>query len=285
MAGSQLFLRLLGQELRRARDAREIDQRDAADQVHLTGTQLSRIEKGRSMPKGLYVTTLCAYYGLNAKDTKSMTRLFELASKPPWWTHLGPRPESTEGLLWLEAAAWSIRVYELYSIPGLLQTAAMAEAINKAVDIGISENQQETGVDLRMQRQDKVWGREEPPKMICVIDEAALLRLPGRPEVRRAQISRLIDPPPTVSVHVLPFYAGPTPSTGAYNVFSIDLGSSEPTRAVHVDGSTVGQATIVESEEQVRPFELAFEGTFRAALSQEDSARVLYKKMEEIQDD
>jgi hypothetical protein len=60
-----------------------------------------------------------------------------------------------------------------------------------------------------MSRQE-ILDRENPPKVWAILDEGALRRVIGGPEVMRAQLSHLIDmcDHPAVTLQILPFSAG-----------------------------------------------------------------------------
>jgi hypothetical protein len=72
----------------------------------------------------------------------------------------------------------------------------------------------ERHVALRMQRQDLLT-REGAPRFWVVMDETAVRRHVGGPEVMRAQIDKLLDIAklPNVTLQVAPFAAGPHPGT------------------------------------------------------------------------
>jgi Domain of unknown function (DUF5753) len=75
-------------------------------------------------------------------------------------------------------------------------------------------------VELRLRRQ-RVLARDDPPTLWAVVDEAALRRLTGGPEVMRAQIDHLIDVAERrhVVLQVVPFHLGG--HAGAGGPFSI----------------------------------------------------------------
>jgi len=75
-------------------------------------------------------------------------------------------------------------------------------------------------VQLRLGRQ-TLLEREDAPRLWAVVDEAALRRPVGGPEVMRAQLERLIEATklPNVTLQVLPFGAGAHPAmVGAFSV-------------------------------------------------------------------
>ncbi len=132
------------------------------------------------------------------------------ANEPGWWRAYGDAfPTWFEQHLGLEEATSLIRTYEVQFIPGLLQTAAYAEAVirlGRPVDTPDSIQRR---VELRMTRQELLT-RPGAPKLWVVVDEAALRRPLGGTEVMREQLRHLIETSalPNVTLQVLPFHVG-----------------------------------------------------------------------------
>jgi hypothetical protein len=78
----------------------------------------------------------------------------------------------------------------------------------------------ERRVTLRLGRQ-QLLRRPDGPRLWAVVDEAALRRPAGGPEVMRAQLERLIDAArlPNVTLQILPLGAGAHPAmVGAFSI-------------------------------------------------------------------
>jgi hypothetical protein len=122
----------------------------------------------------------------------------------------------------LEGAASLIRSYDPHFVPGLLQTEEYARAVLTSGAVGqTSPDDIERHVALRMQRQDLLT-RQDAPRLWVVMDETALRRPVGGPEVMRAQIDKLLDATglPHVTLQIAEFSAGPHPGTyGPFVVF------------------------------------------------------------------
>jgi hypothetical protein len=88
---------------------------------------------------------------------------------------------------------WSRRdVWAPTIIHGLLQTERYAHAM-AAVYPGVSDNIVAARLASRMQRQQRVLYRNDPPDIHVIIDEAALYRRVGSAEVMAEQMSRLLE--------------------------------------------------------------------------------------------
>jgi hypothetical protein len=62
-------------------------------------------------------------------------------------------------------------------------------------------------VAARMERQ-RILERNQPPELSAILDEAALRRPVGGPEVMRGQLAHLTMRRPTVAIQVIPLTAG-----------------------------------------------------------------------------
>jgi hypothetical protein len=116
-------------------------------------------------------------------------------------------PDWFETYLGLEAAAATIRSFEVQFVHGLFQTADYARAVLGRKTAPPDEI--ERRVALRLKRQD-LLGRPNPPRIWSVMDEAVLRRPVGGPAVMRAQFRHLIEVAglPRVTLQVVPFASG-----------------------------------------------------------------------------
>lgn len=280
---SVLHKRLLGRGLEELRTSASVSLEKAAEQIARSSTSVWRFEQGKTMIDALQLKTLCTLYGASAEQRGRLENLRELARRPAWWSHLGPRPTATAGLLSMEDIAWRIREFDHSTIPGLLQTSSYARAIIEAIEPANSRPENEAAIALRMERQAKVWDGPEPPEALFLIDEAALWRMPGTPEERRAQLDRLRTPPPSVTLQIVPFSAGPHPSLGTYLIFDLNL-DAEDARGVYVEGSAAQKGYVTEDEAHIDAYELVFEQTRGMALTPKLSEERLLEMTREISD-
>jgi hypothetical protein len=126
-----------------------------------------------------------------------------------WWrSYSEVLPDWVEPYLDLESSAEFIRNFEVQSIPGLLQTENYAKA---QIRLGAAPGADDVArrARARMTRQD-ILRRDNPPRLWAVIDEGALRRPIGGPDVMREQVRHLIDMAahPAVTLQVLPFDVG-----------------------------------------------------------------------------
>jgi transcriptional regulator with XRE-family HTH domain len=107
-----------------------------------------------------------------------------------------------------EDRAATLRVWMPSIIDGLAQTQDYARALLSA-EPGISGETSENRLTARMARQRRVLGREQPPSVTLLVDESALYRLVGSPEVMAAELDRLsaVAAMRTVTLQVMPSIA------------------------------------------------------------------------------
>nr|WP_203935866.1 helix-turn-helix transcriptional regulator [Planosporangium mesophilum] len=221
-SGPTVLRMLLGAQLRRLREAKGVSREDAGWEIRGSESKISRMELGRVGFKVRDVADLLSLYGID--DGQERERLLALARQsntPGWWHRYSDvLPSWFQAYLGLEAAATLIRAYEVQFIPGLLQTKEYARAVVLLGHRGADSAEIERRVNLRMARQ-QLLGRQDPPRLWAVVDEAVLRRPIGGHEVMRAQLEALIDAAklPNIRLQVIPFDAGGHAAAGG--AFSI----------------------------------------------------------------
>ncbi len=205
------YRRRVRDTLREARDRAELTQRQAADHLDWSLSKLVRIEAGAV---GISTTDLQALLKLYKIDdpaqTSNLVAMARFGKRSPWFSKYQSVISSAFGeYLGYEGSASSIRGFQPLTIPGLLQTKDYA----RAIVLGSGAPDPDKIVELRMERQ-RLLERDQRPTIIYVIDEAALHREVGGPEVMRQQIRHLVDllSGPRLSVRIIPFSAGAHPS-------------------------------------------------------------------------
>jgi transcriptional regulator with XRE-family HTH domain len=202
---------LLGSQLRRLREAAGITPEQAGYEIRASRSKISRLENGRIGLKSRDITDLLTLYGVTDEDLRSkFLALVRQANAPDWWTPYSDiLPDWFETYLGFEAAAATIRSFEVQFVHGLFQTEAYARAVARRGRKSAPADEIERRVALRLKRQD-LLSRPNPPRIWSVMDEAVLRRMVGGPAVMRAQFQRLIKVAefPHVTLQVVPFASG-----------------------------------------------------------------------------
>jgi len=213
---------LLGSQLRRLRESCAISREDAGYAIRASESKISRMELGRVSFKERDVADLLSLYGLSGgAERETLLALVREANKSGWWhSYNDVLPNWFQTYMGLEEAAALIRTYEVQFIPGLLQCDEYARAIFAQNRPALADDEIERRVALRARRQ-KLLTAGRGPKLWAVIDEAALRRPVGGPEVMRAQLEHLVDLAqlPSVVLQVMPFRFGAhAGESGAFSV-------------------------------------------------------------------
>jgi len=222
-AGGPTVLRiLLGAQLRRLREAAGVSREDAGYHIRASGSKISRMELGRVSFKERDVTDLLEYYGVrDPAQVESLIQLTRDANAQPWWQrYQDVVPDWFQVYVGLEEAAQLIRVYEMQFVPGLLQTEEYARAVVAQGAPGLEPEEVDRRVALRMGRQ-KLFNKDNAPRLWAIVDEAALRRPMGGRDVLAAQIERLMDAvgEPNITLQIMPFrYGGHAAEGGAFTI-------------------------------------------------------------------
>jgi len=213
---------LVGAQLRRLRTEMGLSREEAGEAIRASEWKIHRLENGQVGFKERDIIDLLRLYEVtDPDDVAAFLLLIREANTPGWWQHYGDvLPRWFRTYVDLESAATLIRTYEGQFIPGLLQTDDYMRAVIGGAQLEESSEEMGRRVRLRMARQ-TLLTREHPPRLWAVVDEAAMRRPVGGPEVMRGQLERLIDASklPNVTLQVLPFAVGA--HSGMPGAFSI----------------------------------------------------------------
>ncbi|GAB1335035.1 helix-turn-helix transcriptional regulator [Streptomyces sp. E-15] len=240
---------VLGRRLLDLRERAGLKREEAARVLRVAPATIRRMETAEVALKIPYLQLLLKAYGVPEDEAELFVQLAEEANLPGWWQRFHDiLPGWFSMYVSLEGAAALIRSYEPHFVPGLLQTEDYARAVLKSGAIGqTSPEDIERHVALRMQRQELLT-RPDAPRFWAVMDETALRRQVGGPEVMRAQIDKLLEATKLahVTLQVAPFANGPHPGTyGPFVLFRFAMSelpdmvySEYLTGAVYLDART-----------------------------------------------
>ncbi|MEU4730542.1 helix-turn-helix transcriptional regulator [Streptomyces sp. NPDC023588] len=212
--------RRLGAELRRLRQASGLKSTEVAGRLMVSQPKISHLENGRRTISPRDVRDLCEMYGVT--DRQVIDSLMEMAresGRPGWWNRYGDLPNSV--YIGLETDAASLHAYAPLVIPDLLQTPAYAAAvIEETIPLHTAE-QAAARLKVRLRRQHRIYAPACPLRLRVVLDETALRRVVGSPDIMREQLEHLnaLSHEPHITVQVLPYAVGAHP--GLSGQFSI----------------------------------------------------------------
>ncbi|MFI6762021.1 helix-turn-helix domain-containing protein [Micromonospora sp. NPDC050417] len=259
--------RRIARELRQLRERGGMTLDQAARQLDMSKSNLSRIENAQIGIKPRDVRAALALYQVTGEAAEALIEIARGAQQRGWWqSYSDVLPDWFEFYVGLEAEAASLRTYEAESVPGLLQTEEYARAIYllTAGDAGVDRK-----VDARLKRQE-VLHRDPPVGLSVVLNEAVLLRPVGGAMVMGRQLAHMVNLSEllNVTIQVLPFSAGGHPAMTTPYVI---LGFAEAADAsvVYLENLTMGLA--LEEADHVLGYTLLHEKLCRMALTPAES--------------
>ena len=283
MAGAQsptVRRRRLALELRRLREAAKLTCEEVAERLECSASKISRVETGRVSVSPRDVRDMLEIYGVPDLQRDALVQLARESRQKGWWHAYGDSVQPHFATyLGLESAASEIRIYEVNLIPGLLQTEEYARAVIAAGMVNSPRADIERQVALRMERQRLTI--TSPPKVWAVLDEAALRREVGGPEVMRMQLEYLreLGGLRNVSLQVIPFGGGAHPAMGRPFIILV-FGEEADPDVVYLEDLT--SALWVENVEEVDRYNVFFNHLQATALSFDNSAALMTAVLKEM---
>jgi transcriptional regulator with XRE-family HTH domain len=207
--GPTLRRRRLGAELKRCREAAGLTQENVSRHFEWHAAKVTRIETARVAVTPRDVKDLLTLYNVRDEEYReALVELARLSRERTWWTDYRDimRPGNFIGL---EAGAAVMRTWEPIILPGLLQTEDYMRALLQAGRPDDSPSDLQRRVSLRLTRQARLTGNR-PLELHAVVDESAVRRTIGGPDVMAKQLAYLLEvvQRPNVTLQVLPFEVG-----------------------------------------------------------------------------
>ena len=272
--------RRLAFELRRLREAAKLTCEEVAELLECSASKISRIETARVTVSPRDVRDLLRIYGVPGDQHDSLIQLARESRQKGWWHAYGDSVQPhLATYLGMESAASEIRNVNLTRIPILLQTEDYAREVIAAGRMRRALPEHDRSVELVMERQR--LAKANPPDVWTVLDEAALRRQVGGPDVMRAQIEHLLEltATPGVFLQFIPFSGG---AHLAMDLPFVIMGFPDP---ADPDVVCMGYSTGVlwiEDIEEVHRYNMYFHYLQAAALSLDDSTALMISVLKEM---
>jgi transcriptional regulator with XRE-family HTH domain len=267
-------MRRLAAELRRLRSEAGLSREQVESQTGVNEGTLYRVETARARPQRRTLTALLDLYGA---DEAVKADLLEVArssggqgwSRPYDWQ----LPGEYAAYISFEAEARAVHNYESLFIPGLLQTPDYGRAMVQGVLPNATAQEVEQRVQTRAERQ-KLLDAENPLELWAVMDEAAIRRRVGGPQVMAGQLDHMAQEAqrPNITVQVITFGSGAhpgMPGSFAHMDFRDDLGPD----LVYVD--TLAGDIFLETDDDIHRYRSMFERLRAIALSPAETIRLI----------
>lgn len=266
--------RRLSSELRRLRADAGFTIAEAAKHAGLGRSNLGKMEQAESktVPAAALDKLLHLYEVHDTQTREALHALARDAKQRGWWAKYKGLFDDDRALPDFEAEASTIRTFEALCIPGLLQTPEYAHALFEGGRY-TSLPEIEQRVAFRMARRE-VLTRVQPARMRAVLDEAALRRVIGGPEIMQTQLMHLLHMAemPHVDVQAIPFRAGS--HAGLTAPFAI-LDFPDPRDSSIVYVGTIAGSVFFEQEDEVERYDVTYGDLQGSALSTKQSATLI----------
>ena len=267
--------RLVGGALRRHREKVGYALEDAARVLECDRSKISRIETGQRGIRPKELRELLTEYGVPDREQAALLAIADRGAQRGWWQpYADVLPGAYLDYVIMESAAAEIMCYEAQLVPSLLQTDDYARAI-AAAETGYATDQelQDTVAANALRRQAVLAAGR---RLWVILGEGALRQAVGGPGVMAGQIShlvRMIDELPGLTVQVLPFSAGAHAAAGSASLAILRFADASDLGVVYLEALAGG--VYLESQQDVARYLRAFALLRTAALSEEESARLL----------
>ena len=230
--------RELGQRLRAMRTGADMTVAEAAEQVGISTSKLTKIELAQLSATRDDVLKLLDTYGEAGPDQQALLlTMVRDGNRKEWWEGRRTLHPKFGSYLGLESVATALQAYDTHLVHGLLQTPDYARAMLRAARPELLEHEIDQLVQFRLRRQ-QVLTRADPSPLTLwsVMDEAVLRRHVGGRETMHAQLQRLITASelPNVTLLVMPNELGAHPGLdGPMSILQFETGTRP---VVYVEG-------------------------------------------------
>lgn len=230
-----------------------------------------RFENGRYPVGDRELVQLMDLYHISDMDQRErLLRDSVEVAKRGWWEGY-VTDKAFADFLWAENRASSIRIFQLDTVPGLLQTRAFAESLLRVGPHGGDELQIRRDLEQRQMRS-RLLSREDPPRVEFLLHESILWQRGAVAEVLAEQFDRLIEvgDRANLELRVLPLSSRDHIDAGIATGFRILEMPDEWPTLVQIETGPAG--SIVLEEPDINSFQTAYAKLWDgSALSPGDS--------------
>jgi len=222
------------QRVRRVLRALRRDQPDSLTQGDVArhlGWSLSKMQRIEGGEVGVSPTDLRALLHVyHVTDPDEVDRLMEdarVSRRQRYVTAPEHRMHLTTGLqklMQFEEQAVSIRIYQPASVPGILQTPAVAEAMLAFWGNSLSEETLRVRHRARMSRRKQVVERIDGPEYLIILDESVIKRQFGNAKITAEQLEDIaaLALQPRMHIRIVPFAKGAhMPALGPFQILTL----------------------------------------------------------------
>jgi DNA-binding XRE family transcriptional regulator len=259
-------IQAFGIALQKMREAGGLTKTGLAETIGYSPQFIGQIETARNVPSKTFAEDLDTYFKLDGL-------FLEFWKLIKGTRRRGAQPPGSSAYVELERTANTIRTFETRVIPALFQTDDYARALLTSI-----MSPDDIDEALRAQTERKtLFDRRNPPHIFLVIDEVALRRKIGSPDIAREQLAHLLrlSERPEISIQVLSqdtdYYVA---FSGSFTVLEFK-GDSD---VVYLESA--GQGTLIDRPPTVATCAMRFDLLRGHAYSITESRAILEETME-----
>ncbi|MFB4308337.1 helix-turn-helix domain-containing protein [Actinomadura sp. GTD37] len=276
---------LLRAELVRLRKEKRLTQEQVARQLEWSPSKLIRVEGGKNAITRTDLQALLGVYDVTSEGRQErLQTLARGAREPAWWnTYRGELDPSFLNYVGYSAGAAFIRQFHGTVVPGLIQTPEYAEVLSTGK---ASERAKVLAAKLRIQRQQELAKRENPPRQHYIIDEAVIRRHVGikvDPAIMPAQLNHIADfaeRDDLVTVRIIPFNTGA--HLGLEGPFTILEFDGDLDDVLYLEGRPGASVMITGEDDKITEYRDTFELLLEQALPADQSVALIRKAAEDL---
>ncbi|WP_328468037.1 helix-turn-helix domain-containing protein [Streptomyces sp. NBC_00448] len=274
----------LGAELRRLREKARFTLAEAVNELDLSITKLYRVENGLTALKSTAeLRVLLERYGVESQDDIDfLAEIHRDSLNRGWWSqYRSVMPSGMAMYVGLETGARAIRAWHPSVVVGLLQTERYVREmlqVAKPVEEHTTEFV-ERHIRLRMERKERLTGKDGRLELWAILDEAALRRKIGGPDVMREQYEEIIrlTKLDNVTVQILPMDSATYRSSFNFNLLELD---APQLTVVQTDGSE--GSNVSDKDTIVWAFTRRFDALRAGAMAPGETPTFLHRLAGEI---
>lgn len=266
--------RKLGALMEQYREKSGLKAEEIIKEVRTSRSTWSRMIAGEARPRWALFFAILSVLKVSDEERERAMMLWEVADDEAVpIEHAASLPKSYLRFRRDETEAVTERSVDAVLIPGMLQTAEYAAALAVGNQLLLpGENWEERAAPERRNRQQLLRREPRPLVVHALVDEAALRREIGGPDVMRAQWDHLLDAAgqPNITLQVIPNGVG---AYGALSGSMIILDFADDLGSVYLENLIGGNS--VEDEEGVARLRAVWEEAAGRALSTDETTEFI----------
>jgi len=276
--------------IREAREAANLTQNQVAEEMEWSLSKVIRIENGDVTIAPNDLRPLLALLEIKEKSVVAGllvdARIARTRQRKAWYQAQEYREHLTPALLRLieyEAEAVAIRYYQIYFMPGPLQTPGYAKANLAKFDDDLSPEQQRFRAEARRLRRETVYSRLGSLKIYALLDESVFWRPLGGPEIFAAQLRELheLASKDLIKIRMVPFAVdAPLTNNATFDLLSLSADSDGSEVLYREVGFT---DELVEDKSTTSRHHIRYDKIWHEAATEEDTISFIRSRIQELE--